>query len=136
LAEEPFLEREAVDPEGRELDELDDERELEAFARELDPFARELEPLDFLAAVEDLREDDRDDFVDEDFFFAALFFDAPRDAEDFRPVFFARPELFDLPAAFPAAFFFLATGCSSFPGVAGARIIQFQSCRIETATAS
>ena len=30
-------------------------------------------------------------------------FDEARDAEDFRPVFRARPELFDLPAALPAA---------------------------------
>ena len=89
-----------------------------------------------MRAVDDLREDDRDDFVEDVRFFDALFFDAPRDAEDLRPVFFDRPELLDFPAAFPAAFFFLATESSLlFPGVAGARIIQFQSCRIETAAA-
>ncbi|HYK42573.1 MAG TPA: hypothetical protein VE007_09290 [Thermoanaerobaculia bacterium] len=115
LRDEPFLELEP-DPEGRALDELDDldaVRELEDLPREAAVFPRELEPLDFLLAVDDLREDDRDDFDDEDFFFDALFFAAPRDAEDLPPVFFARPELFDLPAAFPAAFFFFATGCSS-----------------------
>jgi hypothetical protein len=47
-----------------------------------------------------LRDDEREDFED------VFFFAAPRAAEDFRPVFFARPELFDLPAALPAAFFF------------------------------
>ena len=103
-------------------------------------FARTLDPLDFPAPVEDLREDDREDFEDAAFFvdalFGALFFDAPRDAEDLRPVFFDRPELLDLLAAFPAAFFFLATGSPPLSGVAGARIIQFRFCRIETAAAS
>jgi hypothetical protein len=88
----------------------------------LDAFGR---ALDFLRGFAALRDDEREDFDD------VFFFAAPRAAEDFRLVFFARPELLDL-AAF---FFFFATGCSSCSGLAGARIIQFEPCRIEMATA-
>jgi hypothetical protein len=97
---------------------------------------REVDRLEDLRAVEDFRDEDRA-FEDDRDFDAVFFFEAPRDAGDFRPVFFARPELFDLPAALPAAFFFfLATECSfSSRAFAGGRIIQFQSCRIEKATA-
>jgi hypothetical protein len=129
------------------------------------PFDLDADPLDVARAGEDLRADGRDfeeeDFEDEAFDddafeeerdfeeardfdgrdfdgrdFEEDFFDDARDAEDFRPVFFARPELFDLPAALPAAFFFfMATGSPPLPGLAGARIIQFQVCRIEKTTA-
>ena len=61
---------------------------------------------------EEVRDFDGRDFEERDF--EEDFFDEARDAEDFRPVFFARPEVFDLPAALPAAFFFfVATECSS-----------------------
>ena len=73
----------------------------EAFDRALDAFGRALDFLRGFAALRDDEREDREDFEDVFFFFAA-----PRAAADFRPVFFARLELFDLPAALPAAFFF------------------------------
>ena len=68
----------------------------EAFDRGLDAFGR---TLDFLRGFAAFRDDEREDFED------AFFLDVPR-AADFRPVFLALPELFDFPAALPAAFFF------------------------------
>jgi hypothetical protein len=79
----------------------------EAPERELGALDRELDALVFLRAVAGLRDDEREDFEDVFFFDAPVFFfDALRAAADFRPVFLARLELFDLPAALPAAFFF------------------------------
>lgn len=76
-----------------------------AVERFAEAFERDFDAPDFRAAG--LRDDEREDFED-------FFFEAPRAAEDFRPVFFAPPARFDLPAAlFAAFFFFMATGCSS-----------------------
>jgi hypothetical protein len=88
-----FVAREAVFPEERFAGLFG-----EVFDRALDAFGR---ALDFLRGFAALRDDGREDFEEVVFFFAA-----PRAAADFRPVFFARLELFDLPAALPAAFFF------------------------------
>ena len=86
--------REVLDSRGNPTVEVEVWLESGAFGR----------ALDFLRGFAVLREAEREDFE------AVFFFAAPLAAEDFRPVFFARPELLDLPEALPAAvFFFFAT---------------------------
>ncbi|MDQ6894507.1 MAG: hypothetical protein M3167_17755 [Acidobacteriota bacterium] len=91
-------------------------------------FDRELEVLGFLRTVADLRDDEREREDFEDVFF--FDFDAPRAAADFRPVFLARLELFDLLAALPAAFFFFVFFATRFPPLPGPRRSPDHTIRI------